>query len=132
MVRITTFDVTHLAGVLALCEQEGWPTYPSDPDRARIALLAPGAVTVVAVEDNEFGGAEVLGFAHAFGDGLRAYLSELLTARHRRREGIGRALITAVFDRTGATRLDLVTDTAKDFYAALPHRRFTGFRLYRP
>jgi GNAT superfamily N-acetyltransferase len=132
MVRIATFDVPHLAGVLALCEREGWSTYPADPDRARIALLAPGAVTVVAVEGNELGGEEVLGFAHAFGDGLRAYLSELLTARHRRGEGIGRALVSAVFERTGAARLDLVTDTAEDFYAALPHRRFTGFRLYRP
>ena len=40
------------------------------------------------------------------------------------------ALCTAKGWPTGAQRIDLITDTAEDFYASLPHRTFTGFRVY--
>jgi hypothetical protein len=44
-----------------------------NPDRALRALLAPGAVTVVALA-----GVEVVGFAHAVTDSVTTYLAELL------------------------------------------------------
>ncbi len=51
-----TFEATHLGGVLALCTSEGWPTFPSNPDRALRALLAPGTSTIVALDtDGECG-----------------------------------------------------------------------------
>lgn len=111
--------------MLALCAAEGWPTYPSDPVRAEAAFRAPGALTLVAVEDGD-----VIGFAHALGNGLRVYLAEITTAAHRRREGIARQLIQELFARSGAAKIDLLTDTASEFYATFPHRTFTGFRLY--
>jgi hypothetical protein len=73
---VTVFDATHLGGVLALCIAEGWPTFPSDPDRALRALLAPGATTVVALD----AGGEVIGFAHTLSDGVTSYLAQLLVA----------------------------------------------------
>ena len=31
---LLNFEPVHLGGVLALCEAEGWPSLPADPDRA--------------------------------------------------------------------------------------------------
>jgi GNAT superfamily N-acetyltransferase len=115
---VVVFDATHLEGVLGLCQQEGWPTFPSNPDRALRALLAPGAVTVVALA-----GVEVVGFAHAVMD---TYLAELLVAPGHRGRGVERALIAEVFSRCGTERIDLLTDTAEGFYAGISHRRFSG------
>src|SRR5207248_1962368 len=42
------YGADHLDGVLALCRQEGWPSFPEDPARAHRALTAPGVTTVVA------------------------------------------------------------------------------------
>jgi len=45
-------------------------------------------------------------------------------------KGIARALLEYAMPLTGAQRIDLVTDTAEAFYAALPHHTFSGFRIY--
>ena len=50
MVEIRLFEPADLEGVLRLCVAEGWPSFPSDPDRARRVLTAPGVTTVVAVD----------------------------------------------------------------------------------
>ena len=83
--------------------------------------------TVVAVDHNE-----VIGFATFLSDGqIDSYLSALLVAETRRRDGIGRELIDVGYRRTGATRVDLLAaDGTDDFYARIPHRRFSGFRIY--
>lgn len=122
---VVPFAPAHLPGVLALCAAEGWPTYPADPARAEAAFRAPGTYTLVAVD-----GDEVIAFAHALGNGLRLYLAEIATAAHRRREGIARRLIDELFACSAVTKIDLLTDTAAEFYATFPHRTFTGFRLY--
>lgn len=122
---VVAFAPSHLPGVLALCAAEGWPTYPADPARAQAAFQAPGTITLVAVD-----GDQVIAFAHAFTNGLRCYLAEIVTAAHRRGEGVARRLIHELFLCSGAAKLDLLTDTAEDFYATFPHRTFTGFRLY--
>jgi ribosomal protein S18 acetylase RimI-like enzyme len=125
-VEIVPFAAEHLDGVLALCRAEGWPSFPADPARALRSLTAPGVVALVAVD-----GTRVVGFAQALTDGaLQAYLAQLATAADRRGEGIGRALVAEVLRRDGAIRLDLVTDSAGEFYESLPHRKFTGYRLY--
>lgn len=63
----------HLRGVLRLCEAEGWPSMPADPDQAVRALTAPGVLTVVAVADEE-----VVGFAQMLTDGeIQAYLCNM-------------------------------------------------------
>ena len=31
----TQYEQTHLAGVLALCEAEEWPTFPAKPEHRR-------------------------------------------------------------------------------------------------
>ena len=124
--EVVPFAPAHLPGVLALCAAEGWPTYPADPVRAEAAFRAPGTLTLVAEEDGA-----VIAFAHALGNGLRLYLAEIATAAHRRREGIAQRLIGELFLRGGVTKIDLLTDTAAEFYATFPHRKFTGFRLYR-
>jgi GNAT superfamily N-acetyltransferase len=120
------FETTHLDAVLSLCAAEGWPTFPSDPDRAMRALLAPETVTVVTLGDH----GEVVGFAHALTDGVTAYLAELLVAPAHRGHGRGRGLVSEVFRRCGTGRMDVITDTAQSFYEAQCHRRYAGFRLY--
>jgi len=119
----STGDLDH---VLALCVEEGWPSYPSDPFRANSAFTAPGVVSVIAESDGE-----VVGFAYCQSDGaIQAHLSLLVVASSRRREGIARGLLAFAFTHIGAGRIDLITDTAEDFYRSLPHKQHTGFRLY--
>lgn len=115
-----------LAAVLGLCQAEGWPSLPADPERARRALTAPGVTTVVAVAEDS----AVVGFAQMMSDGeIQALLANLLVTPALRQRGAGRALISEGFRLAGGQRVDLLTDTAEDFYGRLPHRRFTGFRL---
>jgi predicted N-acetyltransferase YhbS len=125
-VQYVAFIPAHLAPILELCETQGWPSLPADPARAGRALTAPGVTTVVALE-----GDAVIGFATLLSDGeIDAYLSALIVAESHRRQGIGRTLIDVGYRRTGATRVDLLAaDGTDDFYARVPHRRFSGFRL---
>jgi ribosomal protein S18 acetylase RimI-like enzyme len=125
---VIPFDPRHLGGILALCAAEQWPSLATDPERAHRILTAPTASTLVAVDDRE-----VIGFALAIVDAgpLDAYLSMLAVASTRRREGIARLLIAAVFRQTGAERIDLLAEPGSEaFYDSYPHRRFAGYRLY--
>ncbi|MFI5708623.1 GNAT family N-acetyltransferase [Kribbella sp. NPDC051620] len=123
---VKQYEQAHLAGVLALCEAEGWPTLPADPERAHAVLTAPGVTSVVALD-----GELVIGFAYALSDGhLAAYLSMMAVHERYRRKGIGRELVEYAFPLTGAQRMDLVTDDAGDFYRSFDHRTFEGFRIY--
>ncbi|MBB5833953.1 GNAT family N-acetyltransferase [Kribbella italica] len=120
------YDRAHLNGVLAICAAEDWPSFPGDPERAHVVLTAPGVTSVVAVENNE-----VLGFAYLQSDGhIQAHLSLMAVATPHRRRGIGQALLEYAAPLTGALRIDLVTDTAQDFYASFQHHTYNGFRIY--
>jgi GNAT superfamily N-acetyltransferase len=124
--QLRRYSFGDLQGVLRLCEREGWPTLPADPDRAHRALTAPGVTTVVAEEDGS-----LAGFAQIQSDGaIQAHLSLIAVDPAQRRKGVGRALIETGLRLAGGLRLDLVTDSARDFYLALPHFRMEGFRLY--
>jgi ribosomal protein S18 acetylase RimI-like enzyme len=126
VVRYLLYERAHLGGVVALCQAEGWPSFPSDPERAHRAMTAAGVTTVVA----EATGA-VIGFACLQSDGeLQAHLSLIAVDAAHRRRGVARSLLAEVLARAGGERVDLVTDSAEGFYAALPHRRFRGFRVY--
>jgi ribosomal protein S18 acetylase RimI-like enzyme len=123
---IRTFEARDLDAVIALCADEGWPSFPEDPARALRALTAPGVTTVVATL-----GERVAGFAQLVSDGeIQAHLSLIAVAPDARRHGIAVELLKAGLARAGGIRIDLVTDTAPEFYAALPHHRFEGFRIY--
>ncbi|TDU87283.1 acetyltransferase (GNAT) family protein [Kribbella voronezhensis] len=125
--RYTQYERAHLPGIVALCEAEGWPSFPADHERAHAVLTGPGVTSVVALDDN----GEVVAFAYLLSDGhIQAYLAELAVAATHRRQGIARALLEYAMPLTGAQRIDLVTDTAQDFYASLPHHTFSGFRIY--
>lgn len=124
---MTAFEDRHLDGVIALCHQEGWPTYPANPQRALQALLAPGSTTVVALDE----AGQVIGFAHGFGDGTTAYLAQLLVEPAHRGHGVGRRLVDDLAERSRAERLDLLTDTAEGFYvSSFAHRAYRGMRLF--
>jgi len=123
---ITQYQEAHLAGVLALCEAEDWPSLPADASRAHAVLTAPGVISVVALD-----GEHVMGFAYLQSDGhIQAHLSQIAVHREYRRKGIGRALLEYAVPLTGAQRVDLVTDSAEDFYTSFQHRTFAGFRIY--
>jgi ribosomal protein S18 acetylase RimI-like enzyme len=126
LMQIRRYRLDDLPGVLRLCEAEQWPSFPEDPARANRALTAPGVTTMVAVEDNQ-----VVGFAQMQSDGeVQAHLSVIAVERDFRGRGIARELIVAALREAGGLRVDLVTDSAGDFYSKLPHRRMSGFRLY--
>jgi ribosomal protein S18 acetylase RimI-like enzyme len=125
-VNVTQYAEEHLPGILAICEAEDWPSLPADAARAHAVFTAPGVTTVVALD-----GEQVVGFAYLQSDGhIQAHLSQLAVHKSYRRKGIGRALLEYAAPLTGAQRIDLVTDTAEDFYASFDHKTFSGFRIY--
>jgi len=120
------YERAHLDGVIALCVAEGWPNFPEDPERAHRTLTAPGVTTVVALD-----GDRVVGFAQVQSDGeIQAHLSSIAVDRSLRRSGVGRELVARAFALAGGIRIDLITDSAEDFYEAFAHRRKEGFRIY--
>jgi ribosomal protein S18 acetylase RimI-like enzyme len=126
MPTVRPFAPEDLGGVLALCVAEDWPSFSEDPARALRALTAPGVTTVVATE-----GVAVIGFAQLLSDGeIQAHLSLIAVSADHRRKGVALAMLQEALRRAGGIRIDLVTDTAPDFYEALPHRRLDGFRIY--
>jgi ribosomal protein S18 acetylase RimI-like enzyme len=123
---VRPFQSGDLDGVVELCAAEGWPSFPEDRARALRALTAPGVTTVVAVE-----GARLAGFAQLMSDGeIQAHLSLIAVDPAYRRQGVARAMLREALALAGGIRIDLITDTAPDFYAALPHRRLDGFRIW--
>jgi ribosomal protein S18 acetylase RimI-like enzyme len=127
-VQYRDYAEADLPRVIELCVAEEWPSYPEDPARAHRALTAPGATSVVAVDDGR-----VVGFAHMLSDGeIQAFLSNIVVAGSHRRQGIARSLIAAALDRAGGIRVDLITETADAFYESLEHKRSSGYRIYPP
>ena len=115
-----------LDAVLNLCAREGWTSYTVDRARSHQVFEAPGVVSVVATV-----GDSVVGFAYCQTDrALQAYLSLLVVDKWHRQVGIARALVAHVFPLLGATRRDLITDSAGAFYRALSHKEQLGFRRY--
>jgi ribosomal protein S18 acetylase RimI-like enzyme len=126
MPTVRPFAPEDLDAVVALCAAENWPSFPEDQARAMRALTAPGVTTVVATE-----AAAVIGFAQLLSDGeIQAHLSLIAVSADHRRKGVALAMLQEALRRAGGIRIDLITDTAPDFYRALPHRRLDGFRIY--
>ena len=126
MVEVRAFQPADLDRIVELCAAEGWPSFPEDPARALRALTAPGVTSVVAAD-----GAHVAGFAQLLSDGeIQAHLSLIAVDPAYRRQGLARQMLKLALATAGGVRIDLVTDTAPDFYAALPHRRMEGFRIW--
>ena len=126
MAEVRIFQPGDLDGVVELCAAEGWPSFPEDPSRALRALTAPGVTTVVADEAGR-----IVGFAQLLSDGeIQAHLSLIAVHPDARRQGLAREMLRFALALAGGTRIDLITDTAPQFYAALPHRRLEGFRIW--
>ncbi len=115
-----------LEGIVGLCAAEGWTSYVEDAEVTWKALTGPGVWTVVAKEAGE-----VLGFAQILSDGqIAAFLSLVLVKESERGKGIGKRLIEEAYRRCGAKRVDLLTDTAAEFYRGFRHHEIPGFRIY--
>ena len=126
MADVRRFQPGDLGPVVELCAAEGWPSFPEDRARALRALTAPGVTTVVADEAGR-----VVGFAQLLSDGeIQAHLSLIAVHPDARRRGLARQMLRVALALAGGSRIDLLTDTAPDFYAALPHRRMDGFRIW--
>lgn len=124
-VEIVPFEDEHAPGIARLSTVVRWPSL-TDPDVVRRVCTAPGSSAYVAVADGS-----VLGWAQALGDGvLQAHLSFLAVHPDHRRRGIGRLLTVATFQATHTLRMDLITDSAEEFYETFAHKRMAGFRIY--
>jgi len=125
-VRFRHYSENDLDQVMELCAHERWPSYADDPVRVHSVFTAPGVVSVVAESDRV-----VVAFAYCQSDGaIQAHLSLIVVRPSHRRQGVARGLLTFAFDYLGASRIDLITETAEDFYRSLPHKEHFGFRIY--
>jgi predicted N-acetyltransferase YhbS len=127
-VRIQLFRPEHASAVAAMCRAEGWDSW-DDPPTVAAALTAPGVTTLVAVRRSE-----VIGAIQVLGDGrINWIIGTLIVLPTERDCGIGTSLVAEAFVRTGANRLDILTEgEGPRFYERLPGRRMEGFRLYAP
>jgi ribosomal protein S18 acetylase RimI-like enzyme len=126
LMNVVQFARGHAGEVAALCRDEGWDSW-DDIDRVTMALSAPGAQALVAME-----GDAVVGAIQVLGDGAISWVvGMLIVAPGSRRRGIATRLISEAFRCTGARRLDLLTeDEGPQFYRRLSGRPMMGFRLY--
>ena len=126
MVEVRLFQPGDLGGVIALCAAENWPSFPEDPARALRALTAPGVTTVVAADSER-----IAGFAQLLSDGeIQAHLSLIAVGPAYRRQNVARDMLRFALELAGGSRIDLITETAPEFYSALPHRKLEGFRIW--
>jgi ribosomal protein S18 acetylase RimI-like enzyme len=106
VIAVVPFEDRHTRAVVALCAAEGWPSWTADAVGA--AFTAPGVTALVAEEDGR-----VVGAAELLSDGaVIAYLGLLVVAGAARGRGIGRALVTELFRRSGRSRIDLLSEQA--------------------
>jgi ribosomal protein S18 acetylase RimI-like enzyme len=126
-IRLGPIAREHIAGVMRLCEAEGWPSFLESADKTWRALTAPGVITIVATQ-----GDDVVGFAQIQSDGLiQAHLSNMAVDARLRRQSIGRRLVEEAFERCGAKRIDLnSTEGADAFYESFAHQKYPGYRIY--
>ena len=125
-IDVRDYVAEDLVQVLALCEEEGYASYTEDPVRTQRAFTAPGVVSVVA----QVAGS-IVGFAYLQTDGeIQAHLSLIVVSPTQRRRGVAKNLLTYAAARIGAGRIDLITDTAEEFYRSLVHKEQRGFRIY--
>jgi predicted N-acetyltransferase YhbS len=124
--QIEPFQPSHAVGISELCSAEGWDSW-GDAEAVCRALSAPGVQTLVALRDGE-----VVEAIQILADGeINWMIGTLIVAERERGAGIGRQLVAEAFARSGAKRLDLLTeDDGPGFYRQLSHREMFGFRLY--
>jgi ribosomal protein S18 acetylase RimI-like enzyme len=124
-VDIRPFEDADAAGIARLSTTVQWPSL-TDRDVVRRVCTAPGASAYVAELDGQ-----VVGWAQALGDGvLQSHLSFVAVHPEHRRRGIARLLVMATFQATGTKRMDLITDSAQEFYEAFEHKQMSGYRIY--
>ncbi len=124
-VEIVPFEDEHARGIARLATTVQWPSL-TDAETVRRVCTAPGATAYVALEDGT-----VVGWAQALGDGvLQSHLSFLAVAPSHRRRGIARLLTVATFQSTRTLRMDLITDSAEEFYERFEHKQMKGYRIY--
>lgn len=127
-VEIEPYRRPHLPGIIAIFRQEGYVNY-LDEERAHRVLSAPGATTLVAVDEE----GEVVGIVEVQGDGaIQGHVSIFAVAATSRRRRIGSRLLATAIKRSGCMRVDLLSNdaTSDAFYRSFPHREGTGFRIY--
>jgi ribosomal protein S18 acetylase RimI-like enzyme len=124
-VDIRPFEDADAEGVARLATAVQWPSL-TDPETVRRVCTAPGSAAYTAILEGT-----VVGWAQALGDGvLQSHLSFLAVHPEHRRHGIAKLLTVAVFQATGTLRMDLVTDSAEEFYELFEHKQMTGYRIY--
>jgi ribosomal protein S18 acetylase RimI-like enzyme len=125
-IELTGFVREHLEGALMLFAAERWQTYAADPERTYRALTAPGATTLVAIDQGV-----VAGLVQLQSDGeIQAHLSALITGAQWRRRGLGRALVREALARAGGLCIDLLSRSGS-YYLSLGAESVPGFRLHK-
>ena len=127
MHEIVNLERVHLAGIVRLCEIEGYKSYIEDAEKTWTALSSPGSFTTVAIK-----GDSVVGFANLMSDGvIQAHLAMLIVSREHRCQGIGRELVTRAHALAGGKWVNLLAEPdSVDFYKSFAFSEMPGFRVH--
>lgn len=105
--------------LLNLYDSVGWTTYTRNPDLLRQALGGAHRVVTARLDDGQ-----LVGLARSISDGATiAYLQDVLIHPDHQRSGLGRSLVTTLFDTyTDVRQRVLITDAEpgqRAFYESL-------------
>ncbi len=117
---VRTIQPADIEAARLLLEANGWGPRVADPATFN-TLLERSQITLVAVD-----GGQVIGFLRALTDGLfNGYISMVVVAEARRKQGVGRALMQAAMGDDPAMTwvLRAGRDGVQPFYEKLGWRR---------
>lgn len=126
-INIEPIKKIHLNRILKLFKMENWPFFHENPDKTWKALSNNGVITLVAILDNN-----VIGFVTVLIDwDIVGYLPTIIIDKNHRRKGIGKILVKEAFLRSGANRMNLLSDKDQfPFYESFKNQKIEGFRIY--
>ncbi len=123
-VLITDHSIPDREALVRLYDSVNWTSYTADPERLHQAVTR--SLRVVCAHDGD----RLVGLARAVGDGLTIiYLQDILVDPEYQRQGLGRALMNAVFQPYSEVRQQvLITDDEPQQRAFYEHMGYTEIR----
>lgn len=121
--KIRKIEKKDYSQIKQLYQEEEWLSFL----RVDFELAIEHSISLVAYENDK-----ILGFLRALSDGyITIFIGEIIVRKDVRKQGIGKALITAVHSMYPTARIDLISE-ADQFYQENGFKKIgTGMRKFK-